>query len=68
MLILVDPRCKLAVQLRDISAMHVVQNPGGRWILELQMISGREIVIQASNDFGQVDLSAIHAQLMEASK
>lgn len=68
MMILVDPRSKLAVQPGDISSMQVVQSPGGRWILELRMISGREIVIPASNDYGQVDLTAIHAKLMDASK
>lgn len=68
MLILVDPRRKLAVQPGDISSMQVAQVPGGRWVLELQMISGREIVIPASNDYGSVNLSEIHAQLMEASK
>lgn len=68
MMIMVDPRSKLAVQPGDISSMQVVQAPGGRWILELRMISGGEIVIPASNDYGQVDLNAIHAKLMEASK
>lgn len=68
MLILVDPRRKLAVQPGDISSMQVVLNPGGRWTLELHMISGREIVIPASSDLGSVNLSDIHARLMEASK
>jgi hypothetical protein len=68
MLILVDPRSKLAVQPGDISSMQMVQMPGGRLRLELRMISGGEIVIPASNDRGQVDLADIHAQLMEASK
>jgi hypothetical protein len=68
MLILVDPRSKLAVQPGDISSMLMVQIPGGRLRLELRMISGREIVIPAINDLGQVDLAAIHARLMEASK
>lgn len=68
MMIMVDPRRKLAVQPGDISSMQMVRGIGGRWILELHMISGREIVIPASNDLGQVDLNVIHAQLMEASK
>ena len=68
MLILVDPRSKLAVQPGDISSMEMVQGIGGRWILQLRMISGREIVIPASNDLGRVDLNVIHAQLMEASE
>jgi hypothetical protein len=68
MMILVDPRRKLAVQPGDISSMQVVLSPGGRWVLELHMISGREILIPASNDNGQVDLTAIHAKLMEASQ
>ncbi|KPX11848.1 MULTISPECIES: hypothetical protein [Pseudomonas syringae group] len=68
MMILVDPRRKLAVQPGDISSMQMVTTPGGRWALELQMISGREIVIPASNDQGSVDLNVVHAQLMEASE
>jgi hypothetical protein len=68
MLVLVDPRRKLAVQPGDISSMQVVLTLGGRWALELQMISGREILIPASNDQGSVNLSDIHAQIMEASK
>jgi hypothetical protein len=48
--------------------MQDAQIPGGRWVLELHMISGREIVIPASNDYGTVNLSEVHAQLMEASK
>lgn len=68
MMILVDPRRKLAVQPGDISSMQVVQVPGGRWVLELHMTSGREIVIPASNDYGTVNLSEVHARLMEASK
>jgi hypothetical protein len=68
MLILVDPRTKLAVQPGDISSMLMVQIPGGRLRLELRMISGGEIVIPAINDLGRVELATIHAQLMEASK
>ncbi|MDF7792911.1 hypothetical protein [Pseudomonas syringae] len=68
MLILVDPRRKLAVQPGDISSMQMVTTLGGRWALELQMISGREIVIPARNDQGSVDLNVVHAQLMEASE
>lgn len=68
MMIMVDPRRKLAVQPGDISSMQMVMIPGGRWVLELHMISGREIVIPASNDLGQVDLNVIHSQLMEASE
>jgi hypothetical protein len=68
MLIVVDPRRKLAVQPGDISSMQVVLSPGGRWVLELHMISGREILIPASNDQGSISLSDIHAQIMEASK
>jgi hypothetical protein len=54
MLILVDPRRDLAVQPGDISSM--------------QMISGSAILIPGLNDSGHVDLGAVHAQIMEASK
>jgi hypothetical protein len=68
MMIMVDPRRKLAVQPCDISSMQMVQGIGGRWTLELHMTSGREIEIPASSDLGRVDLNLIHAQLMEASE
>lgn len=68
MLILVDPRRDLAVQPGDISSMQTVVLPSGRSALALQMISGGEILIPAYNDSGRVDLSAVHAQIMEASK
>jgi hypothetical protein len=68
MMILVDPRRKLAVQPGDISSMQMVVLPTGGPALELRMISGREILIPGLNDSGHVDLGAVHAQLMEASK
>jgi hypothetical protein len=68
MLVLVDPRTQLAVQPGDISSMRMALDPNYRNVLVLHMTSGQEIRIPSSNDNGQVDLKAIHANLMAASK
>ncbi|SDU97357.1 hypothetical protein SAMN05216558_1350 [Pseudomonas vancouverensis] len=68
MMILVDPRCRLAVQASDISSMQLVLKPGGSCSLVLHMTSGREIDIPSWNDSGFLDLSAVHAKIMGAGK
>jgi hypothetical protein len=68
MMVLIDPRSKLAVQPGDISSMKITYLVGGGRALVLTMTSGQEIHIPGTNDSGQVSIDAVHAQLMEASK
>ena len=68
MLILIDPRNKLAVQPGDISSMQINREIGGRRALVLMMTAGQEIRVASNNDCGDLNLDAVHRELMEASK
>lgn len=68
MMILVDPRNKLAVQPGDISSIQINRETGGRRVLVLMMTSGQELRVSSNNDGGDLNIDAVHKQLMEASK
>lgn len=69
MLILVDPRRKLAVQPGDISSMQIQHELEGGRVLVLHMVSGREIKVHdCVGRREHLDIDHVHRQLMEASK